>query len=326
MSEPEPRRSARLSGSSKPAVTGQNLQPTSPATYQKIKTPTSTAGGPRRIQSEDDGTEDQDEYNPQDDGTGDQDDYAPPEGRGSKKRKSGGSSHGNVPSQKRRLWENLLSEKGQQGLPAIPRNAIDVTITPQFTNTNKFLTLIEHGLRADPGSPQVYAPSSGDMPFVWNLEHLEDRDYVPVEDKLALYNILRNGKQVQVWRLVVRDNMRPEEDDIQIFRLAGSVSKPAFQTSFLDLGLCPARDDALRLLQDACGVLNRYPGNLPAHEGFYEKAGAQSSHSCRQPSLRELSLPSHHELRPEGSSHSHRCSQRARSRHSTRLPSNHCHH
>ncbi|KAG9513213.1 hypothetical protein KCV07_g8933, partial [Aureobasidium melanogenum] len=270
--EPEPRRSARLSGSSKPANTGQNLQPTSSKSKASSQKPTTRAKKPtvrqptRKSRRQRQPPADQDEYNPEDDGTEDHDDYAPQEGRGSKKRKSGGSSHGNVPSQKRRLWENLLSEKGQQGLPAIPRNAIDVTITPQFTNTNKFLILIEHGLRADPGSPQVYAPSSGEFPHVWHLEPREDRDFVPVQDKLVLYNILRNGKQAQVWRLVVRDNMRPEEDDIQIFRLPGSTAKPAFQTSFLDLDLCPARDDALRLLQDACDVLNRYPGNLPAHD------------------------------------------------------------
>jgi hypothetical protein len=133
--------------------------------------------------------------------------------RRNNKRSSGRSNVVTVPPAKRVLFAELLNQKGQKELPAVQLNAIDIPLTPQFVNTNRFLNAIKNSLRVNPTSSQVYKPLTGEMSFVWDAEPREDRDFVPVEDKLKLYTTHRNNQPVEVWRLMVRDTKRPKEDN-----------------------------------------------------------------------------------------------------------------
>jgi hypothetical protein len=162
------RRLGRLSASKPANLPGKNAQTSAPArTRTARKPPARTRGSSTRSADGHDNSE-----NPCD--PEDSDHPENPGRRRNNKQKPGRSNLAATPPVERVLFAELLNQKGQKELPAVQINAIDIPLTPQFVNKDRFLNTIENGLRVHPTSLQVYKPSTGEMSFVWDAEPRED--------------------------------------------------------------------------------------------------------------------------------------------------------
>lgn len=217
----------------------------------------------------------------------DSEDEFVPEGTASttpQKRKPG-KSKAKAPAKKRA--KKAIKPAAHAAVPSLSQDAdaldaagldkIDIAIDHRTTILNEFLRHIkDEGLKAKTDIRHEYTPCFGRARHVLDLPFydIDNRNYVLLEDQVELYDEVRDGETVRVWRLLAQNQADPQAQPVALFMFpsitkpskAKHITTPTFTTGFniLSETVVPEdeREKVVALGKVKVDIMNRAPMDL----------------------------------------------------------------